>query len=244
MRKAEVSVPSGQKWGKIHLSRASVIFKINGVCYEDPTREQLLSMREGDFVILTPPPSKADQFGAVWGSSPIWLEYIPMIGNAAQALVNMEVNFPCKAARRETPMFTVDGKPMGHSRLDKLLKDVLCTFMSPAMAETHSYHSFRITLACQLLAAGASDGRIQAICRWQTTKSLWYYARLNNTEYAEWLRRAATVDITSVRSQNLQVELCDSGCMSRLDSTDMTASAQAAELAELDVVAVHGVFLD
>ena len=70
-RKAEVSVPNARKWGKRHLSRASIVFKIGGKVYDNPSPHLLASMKEGDFVIITPPPSKADQFGAVWGSSPV-----------------------------------------------------------------------------------------------------------------------------------------------------------------------------
>ena len=132
-------------------------------------------------------------------------------------------------------MFAVAGNAFSHSVLDTMLQNVLSTFMEPLRVATHSYHSFRVTLACQLLAAGASEARIQAICRWQTTKSLSIYARLNDREYAEWLRRAASVDISSVRTQNLQVELCDSAFISRLEHADMSAAARAEEQRELDV---------
>jgi integrase len=216
-RKAEVAVANDRAWGKTNMSRASLTFKIDGKCYSNPSILLLLSMKEGDFVIVAPPPSKADQFGAVWGASPVYLEYICRTGNAACALVNMEIRFPCTMGRRETPLFAVSGQALKHGVLESTLKKVLLTIMSPDKAKTHSYHSFRVTLACALLAAGASEGRIQAICRWQTEKSLSIYARLNDKEYAEWLRRASHADISSARTQNLTVQLCDSEFVAQLD---------------------------
>ena len=36
----------------------------------------------------------------------------------------------------------------------------------------YSWHSFRVALACSLLASGASHAEIQALCRWQSEASL------------------------------------------------------------------------
>ena len=40
-----------------------------------PATRARLALRPGDFAVLKPPPSKADQFGMRWGSKPIWLPF-------------------------------------------------------------------------------------------------------------------------------------------------------------------------
>ena len=43
--------------------------------YDDPTIEQLLSMTEGDLVLIRPGASKPDQVGLLWGDKPVALPY-------------------------------------------------------------------------------------------------------------------------------------------------------------------------
>ena len=80
---------------------------------------------------------------------------------------------------------------------------MLRTFMPAAQASQYSWHSARIYLACALLAAGASTGQIQAICRWMTEQSLHIYARMNETAYTYWLSKAMRMPIDSVRATSL-----------------------------------------
>ena len=69
--------------------------------------------------------------------------------------------------------------------------------------EQYSWHSARIYLACSLLDAGASNGQIQAMCRWLSEESLHIYARMNETTYTYWLQRALTANVNSVRATSL-----------------------------------------
>ena len=57
------------------MSCASLTWRIGGEDVPCPTVAQLLALRPGDFAVLKPPPSKADQFGMRWGSKPIWLPF-------------------------------------------------------------------------------------------------------------------------------------------------------------------------
>ena len=74
-----------------------------------PTLQELQSMVPGrDFVAVTPPPSKSDQWGIVWGHRPIYLTYRPEHEiNAATELRELEMSFPVRGAdlRRKTPLF-------------------------------------------------------------------------------------------------------------------------------------------
>jgi hypothetical protein len=73
----------------------------------------------------------------------------------------------------------------------------------PSKAHLYTMHSFRIYLACALLAAKASDAQIQSLVRWQTLESLHIYARLNASDYAGLLDRAHSADIGSIQATNL-----------------------------------------
>ena len=210
-RKAEVSLPSGVEFGPMHLSLANLVWRIRAV-EEDggerliiyPTVEQLRKLAPGDYALLRPPPSKADQLGLHWGADPIYLPWDPRQPmNAAVQLAALErlrkVHGP---ERRAVPLF-VDGRnrPWHHGLLDMRLKQLLAAIgVSEAEAKRYSWHSFRIYLACALLAAGADAPTIQALLRWRSAEALKLYARMNAEVYAGWLSSASTADISSVRA--------------------------------------------
>jgi len=179
---------------------------INEVVYRSASRLQLLSMRAGDFVIFTPPPSKKDPLGVVWGCKPIWLDFRGEDREcAARALRELELTSPVDGTKRaRTPLF-VDGSGQcirgGFVR--KVLKNSLLTFMSASRAKRISTHSFRITLGCKLKAAGCSDSTILALCRWQSLKSLEVYCRLTPKDYAATLGRARRADAKSIQVTSL-----------------------------------------
>eukprot|EP00966_Prymnesium_polylepis_P107203 2482353-Prymnesium_polylepis.1 len=54
---------------------ANVRWMIGGVIYSAPMAAQLAMLRDGDYALLTPPPSKADQFSLHWGAAIIYLMY-------------------------------------------------------------------------------------------------------------------------------------------------------------------------
>lgn len=206
-RKADVSLESKVKFGLQHLTAASLVWCIGGVLYKSPSREQLRSLKEGDYALLRPPPSKADQFGLHWGACTIYLRFHPTeLINAARELAAYEIlrNLPAKL-RRTAPLFVNFGNgPWRHHQLDALFKDVLATFVPEDEIKRYSMHSFRIYLACALRAAGASNGVIQAILRWRSDDALKIYARMNDAHYADWLSKAALADVSSVTTGTMR----------------------------------------
>ena len=48
---------------------------IGGVIYDAPTTEQLRNLKNGDYALLRPPPSKADQFSLHWGAATVYLMF-------------------------------------------------------------------------------------------------------------------------------------------------------------------------
>ena len=66
-RKAEFTMPKVRQACSCDcLSRANVRFFLRGRLYDVPPTEFLRNPRTGDYLVLTPPPSKCDPFDMVW----------------------------------------------------------------------------------------------------------------------------------------------------------------------------------
>jgi integrase len=207
MRKAEISLGPKVAFGKTHLSMANVRWIIGGVLYESPTLEQLRQLRDGDYALLRPPPSKADQFSLHWGASTIYLMFFTCASAhpicAARELAAEEMRRQVAPADRETsPLFVCEGNSAWrHGALAEAFGRMLTVVCgSVSAASCYSVHSFRVYLACALLSAGASNGTIQTMLRWRSDDALRIYARINDYKYAEWLQRAAVAEVSSVRT--------------------------------------------
>ena len=104
-----------------------------------------------------------------------------------------------------TPLFVSDDAftPLAAALADRLLAGLLSTVLPPPERVKFSWHSFRIGLACALLAKGAQPELIQAMCRWKSTQSLIIYARLNPETYGSWVMKAHTATVSSIQTANL-----------------------------------------
>ena len=207
MRKGEVSLASGVDFGRMHLALKNVRWLIGGVIYDAPTAEQLRSLAHGDYALLTPPPSKADQFSLHWGASTIYLAYYPSEAAhpicAARELAREELRRQVPAAKRaDVPLFVREGDaPWRHGQLSDAFSEMMGVVCgSVDAAKPYSIHSFRVYLACALLSAGASSVTIQTMLRWRSDDALRIYARINDYKYSEWLDRAAVATVSSVRT--------------------------------------------
>ena len=230
MRKAEVVLPTGERWGKKHISFANLTWNIAGVHVPAPTIAQLRGLMPGDYAVLTPPPSKADPFGMRWGNHPIWLPFCPRAAiNAARSLAAWEITAAVPAERREsTPLFCgVEGAgaPLTESLAESIFERMITLVVGPAEASKYSLHSFRSYLASAMMAAGCTDLEIQAACRWATNEAMARYRRAEPAEYAEWLTKAEAVRLTARVAVNLP------RAMPRLDHDDMAAAFYASRAA-------------
>ena len=203
-RKSEVTVQSRTESLHHTVKRSSLTWLIRGVPTSEPTPAQLRDLADGDFAIITPPPSKSDPFDMVWGGNPIWLPFIdgePLC--AAAALAALELDRPASAAA-DTALFTDDaGRPFVAAQLAEALKRMLLVAYEPATVTLYSWHSARIYLCTSLLEAGASRAQIQALCRWQTEESINVYGRFTKESYGTLLRQALAVDVSTARAHNL-----------------------------------------
>ena len=244
-RKAEVSLGPRIKFGAMHLSMANVVWYIAAADSSHfiaaPTAAQLKLLAPGDYVLLRPPPSKADQLGLHWGADPIYLPFDPTSRiNAVEALAELEVARAVSPAnRRLVPLFTdAQGAALRQSTLVDLLRDMLTSEhvgMAEEDAKRYTWHSFRIYLACALLAAGAEAQVIQCILRWKTDAALRLYARINAEVYQGWLTQAGGVEVTSVRTTSLP----SSSIVGR-----WLAAAEAADESSVDPTRIPAVDVD
>ena len=105
-----------------------------------------------------------------------------------------------------TPLFgPTTGEEFTHHQLDQALKLLLTqgAGVPEGDLENYSVHSFRIFVACALLAANAPRWLIKRMLRWRGDESLEVYARLNNTEWAGWTAKLVDVAVQSTISSRL-----------------------------------------
>ena len=217
-RADEVALRSGGEHTLKRLSRWHLRWRLGG---SEPvaelTVEQLNGLKAGDFAILIPPTSKADQFGMEWGCSPIYLRFNPDEKvNAARELRDLELVWRVRGdARRTTPLF-VDGSKSAITqstlraeftqRLNVAAEMPGASFSAAEVGRV-TLHSFRVYLACALLALKRSHDEIKALLRWKSDEAIRIYARLNADAYADLLDGVGSASIDSYRSHNLPQQL-------------------------------------
>ena len=194
MRKAEVSLASGVAFSPKHLSMQNVSWKVGTSLHPEMTPALFEEMRRvGGYALLRPPPSKADQFSLHWGACTIYLRYSPDEKiNAARELALEELRRAVPLAERKTtPLFVTEGKSVWrHTELSALFFNLMVAVSGKDRAKQLSIHSWRVYLACVLLASGASTSTIQCMLRWRSEDALRIYARINDFKYADWLSAA------------------------------------------------------
>ena len=212
MRKSEL-VSNGDS---IALTISSVAWIISGKVVTQPTTQQLKELTVRDFLVITPPPSKSDQFGVVWGSLPIYIPVRESPGNAARLVAQVLLQRP--NATRQEPLFcSSPGVAFTHSFMAKALTAwIVSVGVSAAQANTFTWHSARVFLACSLLAANRDASTTQAMCRWQTAESLRIYACLSPAAYARHLDAAFAAPVAAIRAAHIPL----------IDSMDMAFGIQ------------------
>ena len=171
----------------------------------DPTREQLLLLAVGDYALLAPCTSKPDQVGEEYCPFPSVLPYTGP-HSAAAAVRDIELERPChgEEARRNLALFAdAAGLPYTYAKLNRLLNQLLEGLFDKNVANTLSWHSIQIGLACALHAAGCPDAVIQLICRWACEESLKLYRMVGIGQHVMWTDRAASTHFEAVRVANI-----------------------------------------
>ena len=109
-----------------------------------------------------------------------------------------QANASAVRARRWQAVYT-------YAQLNRWLHELLVALFGEAVASVLSWHSCRISLACRLREAGASDAIIQLLCRWKTPASVNEYAQIGTNRHISWLRSAEAAPFDALRARNIPV---------------------------------------
>lgn len=244
-RKADLIPPEPEEFDRSRVARANVRYVIRGVVISDPTPSQLRSMRTGDRALMRPGATKADHAGMSFGDKDIPLPFDRADpGNAAAALVDLELALPVHGQSRDsTPMFTDSDEmlAMSHATADDLFRLLAAAALGADEAATITLHGGRVWKAVALRAINCSIPTIQACCRWKTAESAEVYARLMPDEHARLITEAAKVDVTRTLTASLRGQCtldADARIAAlnaeisrlRLDHTDATRSPRPAHI--------------
>ena len=69
--------------------------------------------------------------------------------------------------------------------------------LTETAARDYSVHSFRIFVACALLAADCPRWLIKRMLRWRGDESLDAYARVNDDEWSSWINKTLSASVDS-----------------------------------------------
>jgi hypothetical protein len=200
MRKSCAMPTKGRPFTLGCLSRASALWHAAGTDYACATPHMLPPAGYG--VALTPPLSKADQFGRNFGSDKIILPCWASDDPTDQAATLRQLYHACPVRQEDAASTTMLTYGRGASDFitgeifDKVLQALLAFVFTPDMAKGYSAHSFRVGTATALHAKGVSDSVIKQVCRWKSDASLILYQRCDarhRTNVAAMLKAGAGV---------------------------------------------------
>jgi site-specific DNA-cytosine methylase len=201
-RKAALSLNPRVPFTIDRMTRDSASYIIKGEHVYDPTEAQLRAMTYGDLAVITSAGDKNDQFGIQWASAPRYLPYGTYNNCTCKSMIAYELAHPCRGPlRKQVPLFSTD---TNHSPwLSHDMSNSLRCLQQRLGIKEKSWHSFRVYIACALLATGHEDSTIQAMVHWKTLKALKTYARIEPLQYANSLIQASTAEVSSVQARNL-----------------------------------------
>ena len=173
---------------KGRLTFASLTWSVNGEKLPELGNRMLLHHVDG--VWLTYGKAKNDPFGIFFSATPSYLPFdAHSPRNACRALAALERAAAIPLGRRAvTPLFgPTPGAEFTHAEVELAFELMLLfgALVPLARLIDFSIHSFRIWVACALLACKRSRVDIKRALRWRGDESLDIYARLNDSEWAE-----------------------------------------------------------
>jgi hypothetical protein len=201
-RKDEIVGP----FTSLKMSHASLFWIIGGVIVRQPSAQMLLNLSDDDYAGILVGAAKNDRFGISCNPHPIYMRHANDPTNAAAALKQLVLKYPIDPAdARRTPLFfyNEDFEPFTAGLVDAAFEAVCLSSMAPQRFRVISWHSWRVTLACNLLAAGAPPNIIMALLRWKSEQMLLVYARWSAEAYSAWLQAASASSPTCVQGPNI-----------------------------------------
>lgn len=180
---------------------------------------------------VNPVPCKNDPDNSKFGGSPVPSRYhstrpICLVRELAKYEIMRMRADPAGAAstrRKEAPLvLSPAGRSWSKSELSKFFDGLVRLVCTEERARQLSVHSFRVWLACALLAAGATPEQIMLMVRWSSEAARKLYARLAMTTQCSLQAGAVDASFDSIRAHTL----LDSPAATSADA-DMLAAAEA-----------------
>ena len=160
-------------WNNIHWNICGKL-----TSSKDVTNEQLSSLKEGDYLVISPVPSKSDQFNTVWGSHPLYVPFHDRLWNAVAAVADLALHIGTELRQPGRPVFvSKNGSACKAEHMVQALHKAMTEIAGQQRAKLYTWHSPRIYLTTHLLSCNVKPAVIQALLRWQTDESLRAYAR-------------------------------------------------------------------
>ena len=209
------------EWSKSGADDASYMRRSNFVWFEgdreiEATPAALARIRNGCYLRGKSAPSKCDRDNLEWGARDMWFlvdDTNPL--NFASRYLRYERRYPCPpAARRLWAAFSPDGgaAPFGYARAADLLLKLMTAVLGSAQAAHHSWHAFRVTIACAIFAKqrGNNEGLAQMLVRWKSPDSVRTYAHMLPSSYANLVEEVTRTDAHPQRDMVLpDLDPCD-----------------------------------
>ena len=230
-RKEAIALGAKEAFGGRKLSLGEVTYRIGGSLYREPTIPILLRLTWGDMGYVNPVPCKNDPDNSKFGGSPVPSRYhstrpICLVRELAKYEIMRMRADPAGAAstrRKEAPLvLSPAGRSWSKSELSKFFDGLVRLVCTEERAKQLSVHSFRVWLACALLAAGATPEQIMLMVRWSSEAARKLYARLAMTTQCSLQAGAVDASFDSIRAHTL----LDSPTATSADP-DMLAAAEA-----------------
>ena len=182
-----------------HMRRSNFVW-FNGDREVEATPAELARIRNGCYLRGKSAPSKCDRDNLEWGARDMWFlvdDTNPL--NFASRYLQYERSYPCPPTqRRGWAAFSPDGgsAPFAYARAADLLLKLMTAVLGAAQAALHSWHAFRVTIACAIFAKqrGNNEGLAQMLVRWKSPDSVRTYAHMLPSRYAAVVEEVTRTD--------------------------------------------------
>lgn len=209
-----------------------------------PSVAQLLAATWGFIAYITPCACKNDPKGDKYVNSVVPSKWHPTRPICfAREVVKYELMRAVRPERRrcEPLVLGPSGRPWAKAALHTWFKTALLPLVCvPERVRLLSMHSFRVWLACALLAAGATPEQIMTILRWSSDSARRLYAQMGAGSQTALTEAAADVPLDTVRAHSLLEAAAGSASSREADAAmrdDATGRAAHAVRDALELVA-------
>jgi len=243
-RKEAIALGPKEVFGGRKLSLSEVTYRIGGTLHREPTVAILQSLTWGDMCYVNPVPCKNDPDNSKFGGSPVPSRYhatqpICLVRELAKyEIMRMRADpiASSRTPRKEMPLvLSPAGRSWAKAELGKFFDGLIRLVCTEERAKQLSVHSFRVWLACALLAAGATPEQIMLMVRWSSEAARKLYARLAMTTQCSLQAGAVDASFDSIRAHTL---LDASAAAAVSDEARAAAEALQATTSLIDAVTV------